>query len=259
MRIQLSLWFVRLSLTETRTLKIYWLLLLLCSGLVVLFTRLGFWQLERSAEKSKLLQANQLMSEKSAIELTTQNYSWLSDYQPVQIEAKSINTMVVYMANESLSGQDGYHIYSAVEIPGIQKIVWINRGWVKALPDRRYLPEIEPVPSTWRIKGQAYYSKGEPLLFEKALIQISENQWLIQGRDYNLLSSILRERKNDALPYIIRLSPDAEYGFERQWEVVSMSPEKHTAYAVQWFALAIALVIVFFVVALKKEESHDGL
>ena len=54
-------------------------------------------------------------------------------------------------------------------------------------------------------------------------------------------------------PFIIRLSPQAEYGFVRDWPVVAMSVERHFGYALQWFAIALVIIILFIVLNVKKK------
>jgi len=58
--------------------------------------------------------------------------------------------------------------------------------------------------------------------------------------------------------YQLLLDPDAADGFARAWQPQVMTPEKHIAYAVQWFGLAIALFIIYIVVNLKKVSVEEG-
>ena len=50
-------------------------------------------------------------------------------------------------------------------------------------------------------------------------------------------------------------------GFERRWQIKQgFGPERHIAYAVQWFGFAITLCIIYIVVNLKRETNtnlHD--
>jgi surfeit locus 1 family protein len=43
---------------------------------------------------------------------------------------------------------------------------------------------------------------------------------------------------------IVLLEPDEPDGYVRKWRVTEMSPERHVAYALQWFAFAATLVII---------------
>lgn len=232
--------------------------------LVVLFVfmeyglmRLGIWQLERAEEKRQLQLSYQQQQQSEPINVSKANAD-IDDYQPVTFQGKPLAGLQVYLANEPHKGRDGYHILSPVMLP-TEKIVWVNRGWVAALADRRLLPALPELPEQWSGNGYAYFSKGDPILFEHALLEVEENQWLIQGLDYDLLSSVLKTRKSSALPFIIRLSKESDYGFTREWTLISMPPDKHVAYAVQWFGLATALFIILLLLTVKRKDTEYGL
>ena len=45
--------------------------------------------------------------------------------------------------------------------------------------------------------------------------------------------------------------------FVRDWRPAVMGPGKHLSYAVQWFGLAIALIVIF-IVNLKRNTQDDS-
>ncbi len=243
-----------------RTIKVHWLIALMFIGLISIGIRLGVWQLERAHEKELLILKHQTAQQATRPLLLTSKLPMekVIDYHPVKVSGKYVNNHVVFMANETAKGQDGYHIYIPIELRD-RAIVWLNLGWIKANPDRRNLPKIKPLPHDIELLGSIYFSKGQPILFEGALQQLNENQWLLQGRDHELLASTLGHRKSDVLPYIIRVSPQAEIGYLREWQIIAMPPEKHIAYAVQWFGLALTLLVLGFILMIKKRATNDGL
>ena len=62
------------------------------------------------------------------------------------------------------------------------------------------------------------------------------------------------------LPLVVQLSPHAEHGYVRAWRMrQGLSTERHVGYAVQWFALAAALVALCGWVAVRRvPEDADG-
>ena len=56
----------------------------------------------------------------------------------------------------------------------------------------------------------------------------------------------------NVLPFMLRLGDAEPYGFIRAWHIVSMSPEKHYAYAFQWFSLATLTLILGLIYAKNK-------
>jgi surfeit locus 1 family protein len=229
------------------------ILVLALMVLEYLLIHLGLWQLDRAEEKKKMQSQLQVQRAKPPIDIS-KGLTTVTDYQNVFFDGQPIAKLTVFVANESHQGQDGYHVLNLVELDN-QRAVWVNRGWVKALADRRYLPEVSPLPERWMAIGVAYFDKGEPILFEHALQQASQDQWLMQGLSFTLLSKINATRNVTVLPYIIRLAPEASHGFIRDWHWLSMLPEKHLAYAIQWFGLALALLLLGAFVSIKKQQT----
>ncbi|MCW8874452.1 MAG: SURF1 family protein, partial [Gammaproteobacteria bacterium] len=55
------------------------------------------------------------------------------------------------------------------------------------------------------------------------------------------------------LPMLLLLGSDQEHGFVREWEPVKgFGPEQNMGYAVQWFGLATALLVIYIVVNCRR-------
>jgi surfeit locus 1 family protein len=61
------------------------------------------------------------------------------------------------------------------------------------------------------------------------------------------------------LPYTIRLSQEALGGFVREWrpQFGAGGPEKHRAYAIQWFSIALIFVVVYLAYGLRRDEPRS--
>jgi len=122
----------------------------------------------------------------------------------------------------------------------------VSRGWVAASPDRRVLPEVPVVSGEVILEGQLYVPPGEPFL-------LGEQDWsgpwpkVIQAVDTGLASAALEE---PVFPYTLRLAPGNPGVLERYWQIVNVVPAKHVAYAVQWFAMAVMLVLLYLLTGL---------
>ena len=57
--------------------------------------------------------------------------------------------------------------------------------------------------------------------------------------------------------YSIRLAEATPGVLLRNWPVISTTPEKHRGYAVQWFAMAAALVLLYLYYSTRKRESNE--
>jgi len=60
--------------------------------------------------------------------------------------------------------------------------------------------------------------------------------------------------KKPLLPVVLRLAPESEHGYRRDWTTVAFGPERHLGYAVQWFALAAAMLVILIILVRKKIE-----
>jgi surfeit locus 1 family protein len=53
--------------------------------------------------------------------------------------------------------------------------------------------------------------------------------------------------EDEVFPFIVRLDPELPGAYRAEWQVVgsSFGPERHIAYAVTWFSMAVALIIAW--------------
>jgi surfeit locus 1 family protein len=62
----------------------------------------------------------------------------------------------------------------------------------------------------------------------------------------------------DLYGFQIELDPKAAEGFRRDWKISpTISPEKHLAYAVQWFGLALTLTALFYWINSRKQSEES--
>jgi surfeit locus 1 family protein len=48
------------------------------------------------------------------------------------------------------------------------------------------------------------------------------------------------------------LNPDESEGYVRDWRPLKFGPERNVGYAVQWFSLAAALLLIYIIVNTRK-------
>ena len=87
---------------------------------------------------------------------------------------------------------------------------------------------------------------------ETALI---DGQWpkVLQQTD---LKVIQQHYNQDVLPFVVLLNPQETSSYVRNWQPVVMAPEKHMAYAVQWFLLGFAALVVFVIAQRNKLKRN---
>ncbi|MDN5850602.1 MAG: SURF1 family protein, partial [Nitrococcus sp.] len=58
-------------------------------------------------------------------------------------------------------------------------------------------------------------------------------------------------------PYLIRLDPQAQDGFIREPPTPAMGPATHLGYAVQWFAMATAVAVIYLLLNTKRRFDDN--
>lgn len=223
-----------------------WRMAILALLAILFFTRLGFWQLERATEKKEMLATQtRLAKEKPLV--------WQSDmtlprqYQRISIEGNYLPEIIL-LDNQHHQHQFGYHVLSPLILKS-DKVVLIDRGWVAADITRQNLPECYVPNNSMHLSGGVYYPSEKNWVLGQAFEKKQQNVILVEQIDTKLIGQFLHK---SIYPFIIRLDKEEAYGYVREWAVVAMPPERHYAYALQWFAMASVILILFIVLNLKK-------
>lgn len=222
-------------------------------AVLILLVLLGFWQLGRADEKKFFLEQQQLAIDKEGVNLLT-----LIDDDPQDLRYRKTEITGGYdqehqylIDNQIVNGQAGYFVMTPFMLKGMKKAVLVNRGWVPLNKNRRALPDI-------RIKTEKNILIGRinnfPVVGIKlAGAEVPTENWpsVVQVVDIEVLSAKLGY---PLFPFQVELDPAMSDGYVRDWKKSTvMSPEKHIAYAVQWFGLAITLIILFISFSRKSK------
>jgi len=226
-----------------------WVMSLLTIFAIFLFVRLGFWQLERAQEKKQMLAAMSQFAKLSPIDWS------MNDKLPVQYQQIKINgnylPHVLLLDNQHHNHNFGYDVISLLHTNN-GKIILVDRGWVAGDITRRIYPQIKNPKGNISISGSVYYPSTKNWVLGQAIEEKTNDLAIIESLDTKLLGQFLHK---SVYPFIIRLNRDNAYGYLREWAIVSMSPNRHYAYAFQWVVIAIAVLVIFIVLNFKKESK----
>ncbi len=219
-----------------------------------LLVNLGFWQLRRAHAKEFLLQRLEQRSQLEPIGLD-QLLSYgedLSDY-PLHLEGRYLADKTLLLDNRTHNGIAGYDVLTAFVTH--DQIVLVNRGWIARGPSRDIFPQLpEPVAAIdssglQSITGISHQPNPNYFVLKEDDYQQVSWPYLIQKIDLEKSAQLF---DYPVLPFVLRLQPDQSSGFVREWQNNIMGPEKHYGYALQWFSLAFALVVIYLVVNTSK-------
>jgi cytochrome oxidase assembly protein ShyY1 len=196
---------------------------------------LGFWQLQRAEEKTRLAIGWEQRRQQAPAAL-----SGLWDaapdalaYRRVQLAGEFLEGRYFLVDNKTRQGRFGYEVVAVFEQDS-GGLVLVNRGWIAGDPARLSLPQVPLVAGTQEVSGHVYVSPGKPYLLGE---QVLADGWpkRVQAIEIDKLGPVLGER---LFPFTVRLDRDQAGALDAEWLIVNVSPEKHQAYAVQWFTMA---------------------
>lgn len=222
--------------------------------LVSFLSGLGFWQLGRGEQKQLLIQQQQTASLAEPINLNQQRIiDGESDrYRRVVVKGHYDVAHQFLIDNQVMDGKSGFLVLTPLIVDGFEQAILVNRGWVALGNDRRQLPDVAfeagPVELSARINhfplpgiklaGMEMPGQGWP-----SVLQLVDSAKISEKLGYPIAD------------YQLELSADAAHGYRREWRTsVAIPPEKHQAYAVQWFGLAIALSFLFVWISFRKTQ-----
>lgn len=215
---------------------------------------LGLWQLDRAEQKrahykafierqsGEMLNINDLQTDR----LDKQAMQWL----PVQATGAFFEEIQFLLDNQVVNTKAGYFVYTPFRLQDTKAWVLVNRGWLPVGPDRSVVPDFKLTTGEVTITGVA---KAAPLtgitLRETEPEQMAVGAYRLQKIDLAQLAGFIDK---DLLPYVIRLGPDSDHGYLRQWRAPGSGEMTNLGYAFQWFAMAAALLVIYLIVNSKK-------
>lgn len=216
--------------------------------LLPLLVGLGCWQLQRAEEKALLLAAWEERQSQPPVplgQLWDGNAESLA-YLPVKVSGVFIEDKYFLLDNRIQGGRFGYEVLGILQLDGGTGLVLVNRGWLPADPARLELPIVPVAGGRIELTGHVYVAPGAPYLLAE---QQLGSGWpkLLQAVEMEKLGGLLEKIGGGRVfPYTIRIDGGQPGALTADWQVVNVSPEKHGAYAAQWFTMA-AVLLIFFV------------
>lgn len=217
--------------------RVGWLTLLVLPVLI----SLGCWQLERAEEKRAIEDLLAQRQQQEAVAPEALNLDVDLSFTPVILHGSFAEERQFLLDNRMHDGRLGYEVLTPfVTDKGSQLLV--NRGWIQGSMNRTTLPQIPATGGQQVTQGFIYVSPGKPFLLKEQVLDTGTWPVVVQAIEIDKLSEALAQ---DLFPHVVRLNEGAPSALATAWQSINQQPEKHIAYAVQWFAMAAALVLWF--------------
>lgn len=223
--------------------------------LVALLIALGFWQLYRAEVKHRIdnhvIQA-QFKSPLNLNRFITEETSFDKQvYRSASITGHYDNKINFLLDNRTYQGKAGFHVLTPFLLENSSsttpKAILINRGWVGYQGTRDNIPNISVSDKPTTIIGTIKEVGDSITLGDDS--NSSTYPKIIQSIS---LKKLTRTTGLEFIPIIIQLNKSEKSGFVREWQPYYGTADKSTAYAVQWFSMAIVLLFLYIKVNTKK-------
>jgi cytochrome oxidase assembly protein ShyY1 len=221
--------------------------------LLPLLVSLGFWQLSRGAEKSALLQAYAERRVAEPMASTELQHTTDPAFRRVHLYGRFDAEHSLLLDNSQRNGRVGVELLQPFHDQASGLWLLVNRGWLP-WPERRTPPQFKTPTEAVSLDAWVYVSPGATFQLHADPTTLTWPKLITAVEPTRLWTALNRE----GFAFELR----AETGpatYQADWPVVAMGPEKHIAYAVQWFAMTIALFGLYLYLGWHNaKEKHHG-
>jgi surfeit locus 1 family protein len=227
---------------------------LLTIALIAMLISLGRWQLHRAAEKRALFDSFAAGSDVTRIiDLKT---SKVPRYSRVEAEGHYDDTRQVLIDNMVNAERAGYFVITPF---ALQSGGWVlvNRGWVPLGKSRAERPVIPVAADARHIRGRADNLPSPGIQMGTAAPLAPPYPVVGNFPTHSEVAQLLKESSWTPATDLILLDPTEPDGFVRAWAAPGFPPMRHIGYAVQWFGLALALLVIYIVTNFSRSRQGN--
>ncbi|WP_169567785.1 SURF1 family protein [Sneathiella limimaris] len=222
--------------------------------LVLILLGLSLWQINRYSWKVDLLdnleqqlaeQPQQLPSVVDDIE------EW--NYRRVFLTGEFLHDKEIHLFAHAEKGLKGFQIITPFKRSDADTIVLVNRGWVP-----EYKKEADD-RAEGNITGEIRISGIVRKPWEKSYSFLPEsnaesNVWL-----YGELDAMAAHLNLTVEPVFVELDKmDVPGGFPKGGQTRITVPNNHVEYAITWFGLAVAMLVIYGLYGMRKAKNKTG-
>lgn len=231
-----------------------WKVSLFAGLCLIAFINLGFWQLDREEAKISFIAEQATRSNQQPLRVTDIPASGDVAGLPVLLRGQFDEETIFLLDNRVLDGKVGFEVLQLFHENSDQRFI-VNRGFVqmgRTRQDPIEIPAISGVVSM--IKGDIYQlDSGVSMVHNGDLTNLAFPV-IVQQIDIVQFGNLVGET---IYPHVIRIHEDQPGALPRYWPSTVMQPEQHRGYAIQWFAMAVAVTLAWFFFSFRRPENSS--
>ncbi len=223
------------------------LALVVAAGLAAL----GFWQLDRAQAKTELLAGIERALAAPLVPLAqAEALPSGPRFRAVVVQGRFDSNRQILLDNQVRAGQAGVRAYVPFLIEGDRRALLVDGGWL-AWPDRSAPPP--------RATANLERSRIEGMLVDVpgAALRLAADA----DAGWPLLATALEHDELErrlGVPLLDFVLEDRGARSAESIRAGMLPPERHRGYAVQWFGLAIAVVLIFLTLAWRELTARPS-
>jgi cytochrome oxidase assembly protein ShyY1 len=217
---------------------------------------LGIWQIHRGDAKQALDRQYAAAAQQPPVELQAATAPLANlAATAVTVHGEYLAERQLLLDDQAQNGMAGYDVWTPLRLAG-GGLVIINRGWVPHGASRQILPPL-PAPAgavslhgLWRslpepgvrLGGSGCVPGHVPADWPRLVL-------------YPTAADLACFYGEPVMAGEVLLAADEPAGYVRDWQVSTqgLPPMRHYAYAAQWFAFALTLLVLFIKLNLKRK------
>ncbi|HEU4350797.1 MAG TPA: SURF1 family protein [Burkholderiales bacterium] len=161
----------------------------------------------------------------------------------VAVEGEFVPKYTVFLDNKTHRGRSGYEVVTPLKLRASPSYVLVNRGWLPAGATRDTLPEVPTPAGEVRIEGIALERLPRVLTIEGNSGKLRQT---LEVGAYAAETGLALEAR------VIEQHSSLPDGLERDWPPHDAGVEKHQAYALQWYSLAVLALVLVVALSFRK-------
>lgn len=220
------------------------------AGLVffALFVSLGLWQLDRARQKREIGDSFEAAANYAVF---SENASYKL-YQRITVAGHYVGDRQFLIENIVLDGQLGYYVITPFEYAAGKPLLLVNRGWFAKHAEENTPPPISVDDREQSISGRVGRLPRVAIRPGPAFAERTDWPRRAVWPD---LDELAGELGRPVQPYVLLADPDPASKFERRWQPQEIGPMRNIGYAVQWFAMALAVPVIGIVLIRRKRVA----
>ena len=228
-----------------------WAALLTVAVLAVAVTA-GWWQVGRAREKQAMIESFQRGTQ-SSVELEGNvTVDELPRYQHVLAAGQYEPERQILIDNmPSQVGHPGFRVLTPFRRAGSERLLLVDRGWVPLGATRQDLPPVIVSAELRTVSGRLDTLPAPGVRVGDAGVA-GDTSWP-RVLNFPRQQDIEQVLGASVEARIVLLDPAAPDGYERVWRpAMRFGPERHLAYAIQWFVFGLVALIIFIALSLRR-------